>query len=101
MRIIECYIENFGKISQKKYDFKSGLNCINSDNGSGKTTLAAFIKAMFYGMNDTKKLSLEENDRKHYLPWNGGIRRDSGKLPMIQKSVSVRSSCSQTDFRIF
>ncbi|MBQ8303091.1 MAG: AAA family ATPase [Clostridia bacterium] len=72
MRIIECYIENFGKISKQKYEFKSGFNCIKEDNGSGKTTLAAFIKVMLYGMSDTKKSSLEENDRKHYLPWGGG-----------------------------
>ena len=92
MRIIECYIENFGKISQKKYDFKSGLNCINSDNGSGKTTLAAFIKAMFYGMNDTKKLSLEENDRKHYLPWNGGLCGGSLTFSVGNKIYRVERS---------
>ena len=73
MKLIECYVENFGKISKQKFSFKDGLNCITADNGSGKTTLAAFIKVMLYGMSDTKKTSLEENDRKHYLPWGGGV----------------------------
>ena len=73
MRLIECYVEGFGKLSKKKYDFSSGFNCINEENGSGKTTLAAFIKVMLYGMSDTKKTSLEENDRKHYMPWSGGV----------------------------
>ena len=73
MKLINCYIENFGKISKQKYDFKDGFNCIVGENGSGKTTLAAFIKAMLYGLGDTKKTSLEENDRKHYLPWQGGV----------------------------
>lgn len=73
MKIIECYVENFGKISAQKFSFTKGLNCIKEDNGSGKTTLATFIKVMLYGMSDTKKTSLEENDRKHYLPWNGGL----------------------------
>lgn len=72
MRLLECYIENFGRLSSKKYSFKEGLNCIKDDNGSGKTTLAAFIKVMLYGMNDTKKANLDENDRKHYMPWGGG-----------------------------
>ena len=72
MKIINCYVENFGKITKQKFDFKDGFNCIVSENGSGKTTLAAFIKAMFYGLSDTKKTSLDENDRKHYLPWQGG-----------------------------
>lgn len=73
MKLLECYIENFGKLCKKKIVFKDGLNCIKEDNGSGKTTLAAFIKVMLYGMSDTKKTSLNENDRRHYLPWQGGI----------------------------
>lgn len=72
MKLIECYIEGFGKISRQKYSFTDGFNCIKGDNGSGKSTLAAFIKVMLYGMSDTKKMSLEENERKHYLPWGGG-----------------------------
>lgn len=72
MRLIEAYVENFGKISNKKFIFADGFNCIKEDNGEGKTTLSVFIKCMLYGMSDTKKPSLEENDRKHYLPWGGG-----------------------------
>lgn len=73
MKLLECYIENFGRISATHYSFENGINCFVSDNGSGKSTLAAFIKTMLYGMSDTKKTSLEENERKHYLPWGGGI----------------------------
>ena len=71
MKLLECYIENFGRISQRSYSFADGINCLVGENGSGKSTLAAFIKVMLYGMSDTKKTSLEENERKHYLPWNG------------------------------
>ena len=46
MKLIECYVENFGKISRQKFSFKDGLNCMTEDNGSGKTTLATFIKVM-------------------------------------------------------
>jgi len=73
MFIDSCYIEGFGKITNKKFDFSKGLNKIIGENGSGKTTLSVFIKVMLYGMSDTKKTGLEENDRKHYLPWNGGV----------------------------
>ena len=72
MKLIECYIENFGKISKQKFEFSKGLNCFLSDNGTGKTTLSVFIKAMLYGIGDTKKTSLSENERKHYMPWQGG-----------------------------
>ena len=92
MRIIECYIENFGKISKQKFEFDSGFNCISGENGMGKTTLAAFIKAMLYGFNDTKKASLEENDRKHYLPWHGGICGGSLTFSVEDKIYRVERS---------
>ena len=71
MRINECYINNFGKLSDFKISFNDGLNTIKAENGYGKTTLSVFIKAMFYGLDSTKRTKLSENDRKHYLPWNG------------------------------
>ena len=72
MKLIDCYIENFGKLSDFKLSFSDGLNTVKKDNGYGKTTLTVFIKAMLYGLDDTKKVKLEENDRKHYMPWQGG-----------------------------
>ena len=72
MKLIECYIENFGKISKQSFTFNDGFNCICENNGEGKTTLTSFIKVMLYGMSDTKKTTLSENERKHYLPWSGG-----------------------------
>ena len=92
MRIIECYIENFGKLCKQKFDFDKGLNCINGENGMGKTTLAAFIKAMLYGFNDTKKASLEENDRKHYLPWQGGLCGGSLTFSIENKTYRIERS---------
>lgn len=98
MRLIECYIDNFGKISKEKFSFTGGLNCIKEDNGSGKTTLAVFIKVMLYGMSDTKKTSLEENDRKHYLPWSGGVCGGSlsfalnGKIYRIERTFAPKAA---------
>ncbi len=56
-----------------KYTFSPGLNPILLDNGEGKTTLSVFIKAMFYGIGDTRVRDLDENDRKKYMPWRGGV----------------------------
>ena len=50
MKLVSCYIENFGGLHRFSYDFKDGLNVISEDNGWGKSTLAAFLKAMFYGL---------------------------------------------------
>lgn len=98
MKLIECYIENFGKLSKTKVDFSDGLNCILSDNGSGKTTLSVFIKVMLYGMTDTKKVSLDENDRKRYTPWQGGAFGGSltfeagGKIYRVERSFGSKAS---------
>ena len=72
MRLIKCYIENFGLLRTQEFSFSKGLNCCISDNGTGKTTLTAFIEAMLYGIGDTRRQSLDENPRKKYCPWQGG-----------------------------
>ncbi len=86
MKLIECYIENFGTLEQYQHKFGDGLNCIVSDNGTGKSTLSMFILSMLYGMPDTKKHSLDENDRKKYAPWQGG--RFGGTLTVEIKGKS-------------
>ncbi len=72
MRLIKCYVDNFGKLEHFQYDFVQGVNVIKEDNGWGKTTLATFIKAMLYGLPATKSPELDRNERKKYNPWNGG-----------------------------
>ncbi len=73
MKLLNCYISSFGKLQNFSYDFSSGLNTIIQDNGWGKSTLATFIKAMFYGLNSTKR-SVAENERLKYRPWNSTQR---------------------------
>lgn len=72
MKLLRCHVDNFGKLSNYDYTFVDGLNVIQEHNGFGKSTLAAFIKAMFYGFPRTGKRSITENERKKYLPWQGG-----------------------------
>ncbi|MCD8286848.1 MAG: AAA family ATPase [Clostridia bacterium] len=71
MKLLSCVIQGFGKFKSVKIDFNEGLTCICEDNGYGKTTLAAFLKAMFYGMDSSTKKS-KFNDRTHYLPFDSG-----------------------------
>lgn len=73
MRLIRCHIENFGKLHDYTVDFSEGANIICEENGWGKSTLAAFIRAMFYGLDGERKRSIEENERKRYAPWQGGV----------------------------
>lgn len=73
MKLLKCYIQNFGKLQDFSYEFKDGINTIKQDNGFGKTTFAAFIKAMFYGLDTQANARIEKSDRKKYIPWQGGI----------------------------
>ncbi len=72
MKLIECYIENFGKLSRFSYHFTDGLNIFCRENGWGKSTFTAFIKAMFYGFGDGRAATEHTNERRQYLPWQGG-----------------------------
>ena len=87
MKLIACHIENFGKLSNYDLVFDEKITVINEANGFGKTTLAAFIKAMFYGMPRSVK-SLEKNDRKRYMPWQGG--RFGGNLSFEHEGKKYR-----------
>lgn len=105
MRLIECYIEGFGRLKDYKYEFTDGLNVFNENNGFGKTTLTVFIKAMLYGLEDTKKTKLEENDRKHYIPWQGGrfggrliFESERGKF-RVERSFGAKAS--DDEFRLY
>jgi predicted ATP-dependent endonuclease of OLD family len=73
MRLVSCHIENFGKFHDYAIDFSESLHVVCEENGWGKSTLAAFIKAMFYGFEGERKRSIEENERKRYKPWQGGV----------------------------
>lgn len=73
MRILSCHIENFGKLHDYSADFRDGANIVCQENGWGKSTFVAFLRAMFYGLEGDRKRSLEENERKRYKPWQGGV----------------------------
>ena len=72
MKLLGCHIENFGKLSNLSLDFHEGINVINEANAWGKSTLAAFLKAMFYGMDAKKDAGAFEKERVLYRPWQGG-----------------------------
>ncbi len=101
MRLISCHIENFGKLHDYTVDFTEGANIICEENGWGKSTLAAFIRAMFYGLEGERKRSIEENECKRYTPWQGGIF--GGQLTFETKGkqyIVTRTFNEQEEFEI-
>lgn len=71
MKLISCYIDNFGTLQDFSLDFNDGITTINEPNGFGKTTLATFIRTMFYGFPKNAR-SMGKNDRKKFVPWQSG-----------------------------
>ncbi|MDP4133009.1 MAG: AAA family ATPase [Bacillota bacterium] len=88
MKITECYIENFGKLSKYSYSFKDGLNTINECNGWGKSTFAAFIRAMLYGMESSRARKVLD-ERTKYKPWQGGAFGGYIKFKYKDKSYKL------------
>ncbi|MDE6869040.1 MAG: AAA family ATPase, partial [Clostridia bacterium] len=72
MRLLSCYIENYGKIKKQDFNFDKNLTAFCENNGFGKTTLASFIKAMFYGLEPYKSNSKSFCERMHFCPFDGG-----------------------------
>ena len=73
MRLIRCYIENFGKLKNQDISFTDGAMCFHYENGWGKSTLAVFLTVMLYGFDNERSRDDYVNERKRYRPWQGGV----------------------------
>lgn len=73
MKILSCYINNFGILSDREFTFSSGLNEICEDNGWGKSTLTSFIRVMLYGFENETAKSKNMRERYAFKPWQGGV----------------------------
>lgn len=88
MKLISMHVDDFGGLHNYDYNFEEGLNVILHDNGWGKTTMAAFLKAMLYGYDTKRSKNITENERKRYLPWQGG--KYGGSLDFEAKGKRYR-----------
>lgn len=88
MIIKKISILNFGTLSNYELDLHEGLNKILEENGFGKTTLSIFIKAMFYGLVDSRSKRPEVSERIKYRPWNG--KTMGGSLVFEYKNITYR-----------
>lgn len=88
MKLISMHVDDFGGLHNYDYSFEEGLNVVLHDNGWGKTTMAAFLKAMLYGYDTRRSKDITENERKRYLPWQGG--KYGGSLDFEADGVSYR-----------
>ncbi len=87
MYIKEIFVEAFGVLKKQRLYPDRGISCYVLGNGRGKTTLTYFIKAMLFGLDDSKR-SVLDNERKRYIPWDG--ERASGYLVIEHQGKSYR-----------
>lgn len=85
MKLLSAHIENFGKLSNKTFDFADGINVFCEENGWGKSTLAAFLKVMFYGFEGDRVRDELDNERKKFKPWQGGVYGGSIRFKANEK----------------
>lgn len=105
MKLINCYIQNFGKLKDFSFEFQDGINKIKQDNGFGKTTFASFIKSMFYGLDKQTNIKSEKSERKKYMPWQGGIFGGSIEFEINKKKYRIERTfgkkSSEDTFKLF
>ena len=105
MSIEACHIAQFGKWKDADFSFSPGKNSFLWDNGYGKTSFIYFFKLMFYGVSGDRKQDLEENERKHYMPFQGAsfggriIFRIGEKRYRLERSFGLKKS--EDSFRLF
>ena len=105
MIIEACHIAQFGKWKDADFSFSPGKNSFLWDNGYGKTSFISFFKLMFYGVSGDRKQDLEENERKHYMPFQGAsfggriIFRIGEKRYRLERSFGLKKS--EDSFRLF
>ena len=93
MKIKSLNIISYGKFSNKKIEFKDGLNIVYGGNEAGKSTLMSYIKSMLFGFTAPKVSDVSRNERKRYMPWGGkvlsgemDIETDGGKTVRILRT---------------
>ncbi len=102
MKILSCYVENYGALCRQGYEFNEGITAFFKENGAGKTTLASFIQAMFYGLESYRQNTTEFCDRQHFFPFAGGTFGGSltfekdGKIYKIERTFGEKSATADT-----
>lgn len=89
MVIRDIYVQSFGALENRRFSLSEGMNLIYGLNESGKTSLAHFLRFMFYGVGESRKLF----DKNRFINWNTGIAAGNieiekdGVLYRIERSI--------------
>ena len=62
MKILDIYINGFGKFHGRNLSFEDGLNIVYGKNEAGKSTIHTFIRGMLFGI-EKQRGRASRNDR--------------------------------------
>ena len=87
----------FGGLEKATLTLGDGMTVITASNEAGKSTWAAFLKAMFYGI-DTKERDKAGSlaDKNRYQPWNGAPMFGEMQLEWNGRDITIRRSTSRS-----
>ena len=92
MRIVRMKA-SFGTLQNRELALGEGLNIIEAPNEGGKSTWAAFLRAMFYGI-DTRDRDKKGHlaDKNRYQPWSGVPMEGELTLEWQGRDITIRRS---------
>ncbi len=95
--IIKEMTATFGGLDNATLTLGEGLTVITAPNETGKSTWAAFVRAMFYGI-DTKDRDKTGYlaDKNRYQPWSGAPIRGEIRLEWEGRDITLLRTSTRT-----
>lgn len=69
MKILDIYINGFGKFHGRNFSFGDGLNIVYGKNEAGKSTIHTFIRGMLFGIERQRGRASRNDLYTKYEPW--------------------------------
>ncbi|WP_367566371.1 ATP-binding protein [Lacrimispora sp.] len=69
MKILDIYINGFGKFHGRNLSFRDGLNIVYGKNEAGKSTIHTFIRGMLFGIERQRGRASRNDLYTKYEPW--------------------------------
>lgn len=89
MKILDLYINGFGKFHGRNISFEDGLNIVYGKNEAGKSTIHTFIRGMLFGIEKQRGRASRNDLYSRFEPWeNSGTYE--GQLRLEHKGHIYR-----------
>lgn len=69
MKILDIYINGFGKFHGRNFSFGDGLNIVYGKNEAGKSTIHTFIRGILFGIERQRGRASRNDLYTRYEPW--------------------------------